>query len=145
MIKKVNHIAILVSDLDKALLTYQAGLGLELAKRQDMPEQEVEIAFLPTGDSMIELIKPTTETSGVAKFLAKRGEGLHHICLEVDNIEEAIKEKIGGLTAGMKIQEMQARGVEMIHSTPIQAAEGRGAFLHPRGAHGVLIELLEAD
>jgi len=132
MIKKVNHIAILVSDLDKALLTYQAGLGLELAKRQDMPEQEVEIAFLPTGDSMIELIKPTTETSGVAKFLAKRGEGLHHICLEVDNIEEAI-------------QEMQARGVEMIHSTPIQAAEGRGAFLHPRGAHGVLIELLEAD
>ncbi|MCW5860518.1 MAG: VOC family protein, partial [Caldilineales bacterium] len=67
MIKKVNHIAILVSDLDKALLTYQAGLGLELTKRQDMPEQEVEIAFLPAGDSMIELIKPTTETSGVAK------------------------------------------------------------------------------
>ncbi len=131
MIKKINHIAIVVADLDKALLTYQDGLGLHLSKRQLMPEQEVEIAFLPAGDSMIELIMPVTETSGVAKYLAKRGEGMHHICLEVDDIGESIRE-------------MQARQVEMIHTEPIQAAEGRGAFLHPRAAHGVLIELLEA-
>lgn len=131
MIKKINHIAIVVADLDKALLTYQDGLGLHLSKRQFMPEQEVEIAFLPAGDSMIELIMPVNETSGVAKYLAKRGEGMHHICLEVDDIGESI-------------QEMQARQVEMIHTEPIQAAEGRGAFLHPRAAHGVLIELLEA-
>ncbi len=131
MIKKINHIAIVVADLDKALHTYQDGLGLQLNKRQVMPEQEVEIAFLPAGDSMIELIMPINETSGVAKYLAKRGEGMHHICLEVEDIGEAI-------------QEMQVREVEMIHTAPIQAAEGRGAFVHPRAAHGVLIELLEA-
>lgn len=132
MIKKINHIAIVVADLDKALLTYQDGLGLQLSKRQLMPEQEVEIAFLPAGDSMIELIMPVNETSGVAKYLAKRGEGMHHICLEVDDIGESIGE-------------MQTRRVEMINTEPIQAAEGRGAFVHPRAAHGVLIELLEAD
>ena len=130
MIKKINHIAIVVGDMEKALATYQTGLGLALSKRQAMPEQEVEIAFLPTGDSVIELICPSNDTSGVAKFLAKRGEGLHHICLEVENIEAAIAE-------------MQARCVELINVEPIQAAEGRGAFLHPRAAHGVLIELLE--
>jgi methylmalonyl-CoA epimerase len=132
MIKKINHIAIVVADLDKALLTYETGLGLKLSKRQFMPEQEVEIAFLPAGDSMIELIMPVNETSGVAKYLAKRGEGMHHICLEVDDIGESI-------------QEMETRNVEMINAQPIQAAEGRGAFVHPRAAHGVLIELLEAD
>ena len=86
MIKRINHIAIVVADLDQAIQTYRDRIGLTLAKRLTMPEQEVEIAFLPAGESMIELIQPITADSGVAKYLARRGEGLHHICLEVDDV-----------------------------------------------------------
>ncbi|HRX01851.1 MAG: methylmalonyl-CoA epimerase [Anaerolineae bacterium] len=130
MISKINHIAIVVGDLDAALQAYHDTLGLPIGERKVMPQQEVEIAFLPTGDSLIELITPTTEDSGVAKYLAKRGEGLHHICLEVPDIEAALAE-------------MLARGAQLINEAPVQAAEGRAFFLHPKGTHGVLIELLE--
>ena len=130
MIKRINHIAIVVADLDAAIRTYRDGIGLTLSKRLVMPEQEVEIAFLPAGESMIELIQPITEDSGVAKYLAKRGEGLHHICLEVDDIE-------------WTLEELAARDLQLINEEPIEAAEGRGVFLHPRAAHGVLIEFLE--
>lgn len=130
MIKRVNHIAIVVADLDAALQTYCDRLGLTLAKRLVMPEQEVEIAFLPAGESLIELIRPLNETSGVARYLATRGEGLHHICLEVDNIERTL-------------EELAARSVRLINEQPIRAAEGYGLFVHPRAVHGVLIEFLE--
>ncbi|MDW8269168.1 MAG: methylmalonyl-CoA epimerase [Anaerolineae bacterium] len=130
MIKRVNHIAIVVADLDAALQTYRDRLGLTLAKRLVMPEQEVEIAFLPAGESMIELIRPLNETSGVARYLASRGEGLHHICLEVDSIERTL-------------EELAERSVRLINERPIRAAEGYGIFVHPKAVHGVLIEFLE--
>ena len=132
MITKINHIAIVVNDLDASLLAYHTMLGLPIGERKVMPEQEVEIAFLPAGDSLIELITPTTAESGVAKYLAKRGEGMHHICLEVEDVDAALAE-------------MKARGAQLINDSPIQAAEGRAFFLHPKGTQGVLIELLQAD
>ncbi len=129
-ITRINHIAIVVNDLDEAIRTYQERLGLTVSKRLHMPEQEVEIAFLPAGDSSIELISPTTETSGVAKYLAKRGEGLHHICLEVPDV-------------ALSLEELAARDVQLINEQPIRAAEGLGFFVHPKATHGVLIEFLE--
>lgn len=131
MITKIHHVAIVVEDLDEALQSYHEILGLPLGERQVIPEQEVEIAFLPVGDSLVELIRPTTADSGVAKFLAKRGEGLHHICLEVADVDAALAA-------------LQARGAQLINEAPVQAAEGRALFLHPKGMHGVLIELLQA-
>jgi len=130
MITRINHIAIVVADLDQAIETYQDRIGLTLSKRLIMPEQEVEIAFLPAGESVIELIQPITEDSGVAKYRAKRGEGLHHICLEVDDVQ-------------LTLEELAARHVQLITEEPIKAAEGHGVFLHPKSAHGVLIEFLE--
>ena len=130
MIRRINHIAIVVANLDDAIRTYQDRIGLTLARRMLMPEQEVEIAFLPAGESVIELIQPITETSGVAKYLASRGEGLHHICLEVDDVRSTM-------------EELAARDVRLINEQPIQAAEGYGIFAHPKSAHGVLIEFLE--
>ncbi len=129
-ITRINHVAIVVHDLDAAIRTYQDQLGLTVSKRLVMPEQEVEIAFLPAGESAIELISPITETSGVAKYLAKRGEGLHHICLEVPDVNASL-------------EELAARDVQLIHEEPIRAAEGMGFFVHPKAAHGVLIEFLE--
>ena len=130
MITRINHIAIVVADLDEALITYRDRIGLTLSKRLLMEEQEVEIAFLPAGESMIELIQPTTSDSGVAKYLAKRGEGLHHICLEVDDID-------------LTLEELAARDLQLINEEPINAAEGLGIFLHPKASHGVLMEFLE--
>ena len=129
-ITRINHIAIVVHDLDEATRTYHDKLGLEVSKRLTMPEQEVEIAFLPAGESAIELISPITETSGVAKYLAKRGEGLHHICLEVPDVE-------------MSLAELAERDVQLINNECIPAAEGMGFFVHPKATHGVLIEFLE--
>lgn len=130
MIRRINHIAIVVANLDQALRTYQDRLGLTMTKRLLMPEQEVEIAFLPAGESVIELIQPVTETSGVAKYLASRGEGLHHICLEVEDVRATM-------------EELAARDVRLINEQPIRAAEGYGVFAHPKSAHGVLIEFLQ--
>ncbi|NUQ39342.1 MAG: methylmalonyl-CoA epimerase [Caldilineales bacterium] len=130
MITRINHIAIVVADLDEAIRSYEEGIGLTVRKRLTMPEQAVEIAFLPAGESMIELIQPITPDSGVAKYLAKRGEGLHHICLEVEDVEHTL-------------ETLAARDLQLINQAPIRAAEGRGIFLHPSAAHGVLIEFLE--
>ena len=88
------------------------------------------IKRFPVGDSEIELLQPYSPESGIGKYLAKRGEGLHHICLEVDDIDAALAE-------------LKDRGVALIDETPKQGAHGRIAFIHPKGAHGVLIELIE--
>lgn len=130
MISRINHIAIVVADLEQAIQSYQDRIGLTVSKRLIMPEQAVEIAFLPAGESMIELIQPITADSGVAKYLAKRGEGLHHICLEVDDVQRTLEELV-------------ERDLQLINEAPIRAAEGYGVFLHPKSAHGVLIEFLE--
>ncbi len=129
-ITRINHVAIVVNDLDEAIRTYSDNLGLTVSKRLLMPEQEVEIAFLPAGESAIELIAPTTADSGVAKYLAKRGEGLHHICLETPDVHAGLAE-------------LAARDVQLINEEPIRAAEGLGFFVHPKAAHSVLIEFLQ--
>jgi methylmalonyl-CoA/ethylmalonyl-CoA epimerase len=129
-IKKIDHIAIVVENLDRALGVYRDALGMTVTDVREIPEQDVKMAFLPTGDSEIELLEPLSAESGIGRYLAKRGEGLHHICLEVDDIEATLAD-------------LKAKGAQLIDETPKQGAYGRIAFIHPKGAHGVLIELVE--
>jgi len=129
-IKRVDHIAIVVEDLDAALAVYRDALGMPLTHVETIPEQDVKIGFLPGGDTEIELLEPINPSSGIARYLAKHGEGLHHVCLEVDDIEATL-------------MELKAKGVRLIDETPRQGAHGRVAFIHPQGAHGILIELME--
>jgi len=130
-VKKIDHIGIVVQDIEAALKVYRDALGLELTKTELVPEQQVKIAFLPTGESEIELVQPTTDDSGVARYLARRGEGVHHICLEVDDIEAALAQ-------------VAAMGMELIDKTPRTGSDGQKlAFVHPKSAHGVLIEFYE--
>ena len=130
MMKKIDHIAIAVHNIEEALQAYEGALGLELADVGEVSEQAVRVAFLPMGESALELVEPLTSGSGVAKFLEKRGEGIHHICFEVGDIEAAL-------------QDLAAKGVRLIDEQPRQGAHGRIAFLHPKSTHGVLIELIE--
>jgi methylmalonyl-CoA/ethylmalonyl-CoA epimerase len=131
MIKRIDHIAIAVDDLQASLRFWQETLGLDLSQVLDVPDQQARIAFLPAGNSEVELVEPTTTDSGLARYLAKRGPGIHHICFEVDDLEATL--------AGLK-----ARGVRLIDEAPRPATGGkRLAFIHPSSANGVLIELYE--
>lgn len=130
MIKRVDHVAIAVNSLDEALGVLERLLGVKAAHTETIAEQGVKAALIPIGDSEIELIEPLNPESGVAKFIERRGEGIHHICLEVDNIDEELKS-------------LAARGVELIDKQARKGLAGRVAFLHPRAAKGVLIELAE--
>lgn len=132
MILKVDHIAIVVEKLEQALEVYRDALGMQVTDIREMLDQDVKMAFLPTGDSEIELLEPLSAESGIGKYLAKRGEGLHHICLEVDDIDATLAE-------------LKAKGAQLIDNTPKRGAYGRIAFIHPRGAHGVLVELVQRD
>jgi len=130
-VKKINHIGIVVRDIEDALEVYRDALGLELTRVEERPDRGVKIAFLPAGDSDIELVQPTTEEGGVAAFLEKRGEGLHHICLEVEDIKAALAE-------------LREKGFNLIDEHPRQGPHGeRVAFVHPKSTRGVLIELYE--
>jgi methylmalonyl-CoA/ethylmalonyl-CoA epimerase len=127
---KIDHLGVAVASIDDALAVYRA-LGLFEAKREEIPTQKVTAAFLPVGESRIELLEPTGEDSPIAKFLARRGEGIHHVCFAVEDLEAALKD-------------LAARGFRLIHSSPVPGADGkRVAFLHPEAGHGVLIELAE--
>jgi len=128
---KVHHVAVVVADLDAALAFYRDILGLELEAVVPIPSDRVEIAFLPVGEVKIELVHPTDDSTGVARFLASRGEGFHHVCFEVDNLAEALLR-------------LEIAGIELIDTAPRRGAEGPVAFLHPRSCHGVLVELIEA-
>jgi methylmalonyl-CoA epimerase len=130
-VKKIDHIGIVVKDIEAALRVYRDALGLELVKTESVPEQKVKVAFLPAGESEIELVQPTSEDSGVARYLARRGEGIHHICLEVDDIEATLARVV-------------AQGMELIDETPRTGSGGQKlAFVRPRSACGVLIEFYE--
>lgn len=130
-VTRIDHIAVLVDDLDATLSFWRDALGMEPTHIQDVPAEMAQIAFLPAGGSEVELVMPTTSDSGLAKFLEKRGPGMHHICLEVDDI------------AGM-IAQLQEHGVEMINAEPRQSADGKKyAFVHPKSAGGVMVELYE--
>ncbi len=128
---RLNHVAVLVPDLEEALQFWRDQLGLDLDKVETVSSMEVEIAFLPLGESEIELVQPTSSTSGLAKFLEKRGPGLHHICLEVDDIKA-------------KLDQLKAADVRLIDQDPILMDDGRQlAFIHPKSAGGVLVELYQ--
>ncbi|MCS6871702.1 MAG: methylmalonyl-CoA epimerase [Anaerolineae bacterium] len=128
---RLNHLAIVVEDIPQALAFWRDALGLPLGKMERNADEEVEIAFLPLESGEIELIAPTNSTSGVAKYLAKRGAGMHHVCLEVPDLEAAM-------------QRLRGHGVELINDVPKINAEGvRYCFVHPKSAFGVLVELYE--
>jgi len=130
-LKRLDHIAVLVPDLDQALAFWEDKLGLPLDHVETVSSMQVKIAFLPLGESEIELVQPLTEDSGLAKYLAKRGPGLHHICIEVDDIAS-------------KLAELKSRQVRLIDEKPVVMEDGRQlAFIHPKGTGGVLIELYE--
>ena len=131
MIKKVNHMAIAVNNLDEALELYNKLFGLKPEKVETMTDQRVRAATLPVGEgSEIELIQPIDSDSGVAKFLEKRGEGIHHIAIEVDDIDQELKT-------------LAEKGVDLIDKQARIGLAGRVAFLHPKATRGVLIELVQ--
>ena len=128
----IHHIAIVVRDLDTALAFYRDALGLEMTERREVPEEGVEIAFLPAGEGEIELLRPLDTESGVARFLEKRGEGLHHVCLAVEDVEAAM-------------EQLREGGAQLLSEEPLVNKHGtRYVFVHPKSAHGVLLELYEA-
>ncbi|MCS6835638.1 MAG: methylmalonyl-CoA epimerase [Anaerolineae bacterium] len=127
----INHVAIVVENLEAALLFWRDALGLSLDKVQAVPSEEVQVAFLEAGTSHVELVQPISAESGIAKYLAKKGAGLHHLCFEVIDIEAALAR-------------MQAQGVELINETPRVRDGRRYAFIHPKSTGGVLVELYEA-
>jgi methylmalonyl-CoA/ethylmalonyl-CoA epimerase len=130
-IKRIDHIAIVVSDIEAALNFWRDALGLELSHLEDLPEQQSQVAFLPTGDSEVELVEPTTLDSGIARYLNKRGPGIHHICFEVEDLEALLAI-------------LQQKGVRLINEKPVPGSGGkRIAFIHPESTNGVLVELSE--
>jgi methylmalonyl-CoA/ethylmalonyl-CoA epimerase len=132
MLTKINHIGIAVKSLDETLPFYRDHLGMTFAGSEEVTEQKVKVAMLRIGESMIELLEPTSEESPIAKFLEKNGPGIHHIAYEVADIEAAIAE-------------LQAQGARMIDTVPRSGAHGsRIAFIHPKSSNGVLTELCES-
>ncbi|GCE19389.1 methylmalonyl-CoA epimerase [Dictyobacter kobayashii] len=133
MPRRIDHVAIIVRNLEDALTFYRDTLGIVPSEIKDVPTEQVRIAFLPLGGpagSQIELIEPTSDNASLQKFLERRGEGLHHLCLEVEDIDGAL-------------QELKDQGAAVLDQQPRLAAEGRAIFLHPKATHGVLLELLE--
>jgi methylmalonyl-CoA/ethylmalonyl-CoA epimerase len=131
MTVSIHHIAIAVNDMDEAVAFYRDALGLEVTERREVEQEGVEIAFLPAGEGEIELLRPLDAESGVARFLEKRGEGLHHVCLRVDDVEAAM-------------ERLRESGARLLSDEPRTGPDGtRYVFVHPRSAHGVLLELYE--
>jgi methylmalonyl-CoA/ethylmalonyl-CoA epimerase len=127
---RIDHLGVAVASIDEALGVYRA-LGLAAGRREEVPSQKVATVFLPVGESRIELLEPTASDSPIAKFLDRRGPGIHHVCFAVDDLEAALAE-------------LSARGFRLIHQAPVPGADGkRVAFLHPEAGRGVLIELSE--
>jgi methylmalonyl-CoA epimerase len=129
-IRRIAHVSVAVHRLDDVLPFYCEVLGLPLRERRALPERGLNVAFVGVGESQIELLEPIDPEGTVARFLARRGAGLHHLCFEVDDLDAAIAA-------------LAERGIELIDRQPQPGAQGRVAFLHPRAGHGVLIELQE--
>ncbi len=128
---KIDHIGIAVKDLEETISFYRDVLGLEVGGTEVVEEQKVKVAFLPVGDSEIELLESTTEDGPIARFIEKNGEGLQHVAFKVENIKEAI-------------EYMESKGMRMIDKEPRYGAGGaKIAFVHPKSSHRVLVELTE--
>jgi methylmalonyl-CoA/ethylmalonyl-CoA epimerase len=130
-VKSINHVAMVVADMKTSLSFWKDALGMDVRELRDVPAESSRIAFLPLAASEVELVLPTTDDSGVAKFLAKRGPGMHHICLEVDDLDAMLAQ-------------LKTHGIRLIHEEARVAAGGvRYAFVHPESAGGVLVELYQ--
>ena len=132
-ITKINHIAVAINDIDSSLTFWRDALGLELAELRDVPAESAQIAFLPIGGTEVELVQPTTDDSGLAKYIEKRGQGLHHLCLETDDIEAMMAQ-------------LKEKGIQLINESPRTGTDGKKyAFIHPKSTGGVLIELYQVE
>jgi methylmalonyl-CoA/ethylmalonyl-CoA epimerase len=130
-IKAINHVAVVVEDMEKSLSFWRDALGIELHEMRDVSAEKSRVAFLPLAGAEVELVMPTTDDSGIAKYLAKRGQGMHHICLEVDDID------------GMMAQ-LKSKNIRLINEEARTAADGKKyAFIHPESTGGVLVELYQ--
>ncbi|MDW8054147.1 MAG: methylmalonyl-CoA epimerase [Anaerolineae bacterium] len=128
---RLEHLAIAVPDLEAALAFYRDTLGLSVQRVEEVPQEGVRVAFLPLGESHIELVQPTRDDTGIARWMSKHGGGMHHVCLAVRDLEAVLAR-------------LARAGVELINPTPVMRADGtRYAFIHPRSAFGVLVELYE--
>ena len=127
---RIDHVAIAVKDLDDALAFYREALGLEVTGRREVPAEGVEIAFLPTDDTEIELISPLDPENSIGRFLEKRGEGIHHLCVGVEDIEAAVAQ-------------LKDEGARVLSEIKSHADGTRYVFIHPKSTHGVLMELYQ--
>ena len=130
MIKKVDHISIAVKNLDEGLKTYEDLLGIKSSHTEEIPDQGIKAALIVLGDVEIELIEPIKPDTGVAKFLENKGEGIHHICFEVDDVDK-------------ELESLAAKGVQLIDKQGRKGLAGKIGFIHPRSTKGVLIELAQ--
>jgi methylmalonyl-CoA/ethylmalonyl-CoA epimerase len=131
MLTRIDHIAIAVQNIGDALKFFEDALGVQLDHTALEEGGRTRVAFMPVGQSEVELVEPQDSESGLAKFIAKRGEGIHHICFEVDDIQAALAR-------------LKDKGAQLIDETPRTNTKGmRYAFIHPKSAHGVLIELYQ--
>ncbi|MBN8656737.1 MAG: methylmalonyl-CoA epimerase [Anaerolineae bacterium] len=130
-IKAINHVAVVVEDMEKSLAFWRDALGIELHELRDVPAEKSQVAFLPLAGAEVELVMPTTDDSGIAKYLAKRGQGMHHLCLEVDDIDSMMSQ-------------LRSKNIRLINEEPRTAADGKKyAFIHPESTGGVLVELYQ--
>jgi len=130
MLKKIHHVGIVVRTLEEGYAFYRDVLGLRVTKEATVPDQGVRAALLEIGESEIELLEPIDPAGGVAKFLERRGEGLHHVCFATDDV-------------AAELETTKAKGIPVIDQQPRRGLAGMICFLHPKAQHGVLVEYAE--
>jgi methylmalonyl-CoA/ethylmalonyl-CoA epimerase len=132
-IKRIHHIALLVEDIEQALLFWRDVLGIELGSIEEVSEQEAIVADLHITSTILELVSPISDSGGLTRFLRERGPGIHHICLEVEDL-------------GVTLKHLKAHHIRLINPEPVIGSDGkRVAFIHPQSAQGVLVELCETQ
>ena len=132
MPKKIEHVALAVADLDAAIAHYREVWGIEVSHREKVEDEGVEEAMLPLGDTFLQLVAPTGEETTVGRFLANRGEGMHHLAYEVDDLARTL-------------EDLKAKGVQLIDEVPRRGGRGHlVAFVHPKSNHGLLVELIQS-
>ncbi len=132
MPKKIEHVALAVADLDAAIAHYRDVWGIEVSHREKVEDEGVEEAMLPLGDTFLQLVAPTGEETTVGRFLARRGEGMHHLAYEVDDLARTL-------------EDLKAKGVQLIDEVPRRGGRGHlVAFVHPKSNHGLLVELIQS-